>query len=215
MDRHAQPNTLARRTLLAALAGTSAFLALPARWQAPHSTFGVLPAHAATSGTTPGPIDAGFVNDDAGGLDAGIAICRVPLVLDGEFEGRPIYRLHVDMSGTEECALVAPGMAAFEPFPLGIGFLSGSPGYSIDIVTSYTIDAVANGQVVDAPRSVNAFENQMVRLTLSRATPVSQADAGDAGVVANRWIVRFTLEGDPTNAPAACVVALYELTAMP
>jgi len=160
----ADSTKLARRRLLQALAAAGAYVAIPARWETPSLTAGILPAHAQTSSVE--RVDGGVVQVLPGGETRPV-ICLQTFGFVEQFEGKPIYMLWFDVDAglpppdldpdaggadagppPEGTCLLMPETAPRKPHKLTIGYLAGSRGFSIDARPDYQIDSIASGGVL-------------------------------------------------------------------
>jgi len=138
-------------------------------------------------------------------------LCTVPMTKVSTFEGRDIYTADVELEGTPATCVLKASTAFRDPFvPMQIGYLAGSPGYSIDARSDYEVTSVSPGTLRATKEAADVLEDQTITFTVRRRDGV---DAGpDAGPNPTRkLVVRMTSDPDPSK----WTLSLYAFETVP
>lgn len=125
--------------------------------------------------------------------------CTVPTGYVATFDGRNVYRVDLDLNlAAEPCALRTSTTMAQDPTAhIYIGYLAGSPGYSINARDDYAITFVQPGTLRPDGSAADVLEDQVISFTVER-----RADAGAAiGVPAPEGRLEIQIRMNGGNDP--------------
>lgn len=178
---------------------------------------------ACSSGSDSPPVDETDPPDDSTSSSGGeqdppnpgsgepTPICTVPMTKVFTYEGRDVYTADVNLEGTvNTCVLTQSTEFRAASATMQIGYLAGSPGYSIDARPDYEITSVEPGTLRPGKEAADVLEDNTITFTARRR---DGADAGpDAGPNPTRRLrVHMTSDTDP----AKWTLSLYAFEVMP
>lgn len=162
------------------------------------------------------------------GVDAGpelVPICTSPVALVGQFGGRDVFLSEVDIDGrfvddagadagplvTGDGGVVCPVQPVYHQTffeKATVGFLAGSPGYSINVRNDYALSNAVGASLDPQGRAIDALEGNVVSFDIAPRPP----DAGlpaDAGPLPS-WHVTLRMNPDPDASK--WTVSVFEFT---